>query len=145
MHVRFVYIACIMQDRMIPSPRPDQILFAHILNISIISRIWNDMFESHTSFAKPDTAFLIKFSHTPMVISVTSVTHLSHQRASRQCILCSSAPCLLLSSSQSPPQSDGKMPALKSIFVKAYWSLAGIGIFWAVCILSLTIPIIQRK
>ncbi|KAF2823552.1 alpha/beta-hydrolase [Ophiobolus disseminans] len=37
------------------------------------------------------------------------------------------------------------MPALQSIFIKAYWALAGVGILWAVAIGSLLIPTVQRN
>ena len=37
------------------------------------------------------------------------------------------------------------MPALQSIFVKAYWSLVGLGVVWAVFILSLCVPWVQRQ
>ena len=37
------------------------------------------------------------------------------------------------------------MPALKPIFVKAYWSLAGLGIIWATFLALLINPTIQRQ
>ncbi|KAH8723958.1 Alpha/Beta hydrolase protein [Phaeosphaeriaceae sp. PMI808] len=37
------------------------------------------------------------------------------------------------------------MPALQPIFIKAYWTLATVGILWAVFILSLVNPTIQRN
>jgi hypothetical protein len=37
------------------------------------------------------------------------------------------------------------MPALQSIFTKAYWTLAGAGIIWAVFITSLLNPTLQRQ
>ncbi|KAF1934251.1 uncharacterized protein M421DRAFT_116750 [Didymella exigua CBS 183.55] len=36
------------------------------------------------------------------------------------------------------------MPALKPIFVKAYWSLAGLGMLWAAFLVALCFPTIQR-
>ncbi|KAF2856919.1 hypothetical protein T440DRAFT_463133 [Plenodomus tracheiphilus IPT5] len=36
------------------------------------------------------------------------------------------------------------MVALQRIFVKAYWTLAGIGIAWAVCVGLLVVPVVQR-
>ncbi|KAJ4340061.1 hypothetical protein N0V87_002681 [Didymella glomerata] len=36
------------------------------------------------------------------------------------------------------------MPALKAIFVKAYWSLAGLGMIWAAFLIALCFPRIQR-
>ncbi|OAL56651.1 hypothetical protein IQ07DRAFT_626671 [Pyrenochaeta sp. DS3sAY3a] len=36
------------------------------------------------------------------------------------------------------------MPDLQPIFIKAYWSLAGLGIAWATCILLLINPTVQR-
>jgi hypothetical protein len=37
------------------------------------------------------------------------------------------------------------MPALKPIFVKAYWSLAVLGMIWAAFLTALIIPTIQRQ
>jgi hypothetical protein len=37
------------------------------------------------------------------------------------------------------------MPALQPIFLKAYWTLAIIGILWAGFILSLINPTLQRQ
>jgi hypothetical protein len=37
------------------------------------------------------------------------------------------------------------MPALQPIFIKAYWTLAAVGILWAVFILSLINPTLQRQ
>lgn len=37
------------------------------------------------------------------------------------------------------------MPALQPILWKAYWALAGVGIVWAVFILSLCVPWVQRQ
>jgi hypothetical protein len=37
------------------------------------------------------------------------------------------------------------MPALQAIFIKAYWTLAIVGIVWAAFISSLVNPTLQRQ
>ncbi|KAH9868623.1 hypothetical protein J1614_007695 [Plenodomus biglobosus] len=37
------------------------------------------------------------------------------------------------------------MVALQRVFVRAYWSLAGVGIVWAVCVGLLVVPGVQRR
>jgi hypothetical protein len=37
------------------------------------------------------------------------------------------------------------MPELKPIFVKAYWSLAGLGMIWAAFLIAMINPTIQRQ